>query len=61
MGVNHEDAEDILDAISKTQYGREARIVGEVKKGEGIVIMETVVGGKRIVQEPIGSPIPRVC
>lgn len=62
MGVEASIAEDVLDAVRATEYGKDATIIGEVfRLGEGLVIMETVVGGKRLVHEPLGRPIPRIC
>jgi hydrogenase expression/formation protein HypE len=61
MGVVEEKAEEIVDVLRKTEEGREAAIIGEVKKGDGTVILNTLVGGKRIVDMPIGDPVPRIC
>jgi hydrogenase expression/formation protein HypE len=61
MGVAKDDAEKVLKAIRSTKYGSKATIIGEVVKGEGMVILETDVGGRRILEEPIGSPLPRIC
>lgn len=60
MGVNPEYAEETLKAIRKTKYGSEAQIIGEVTD-ESRVIMETSLGGKRILEAPIADPVPRVC
>lgn len=60
MGVEAEKAEEVLEAIRKTKYGRDAMIIGEVLEGSR-VIMRTRVGGRRIVDMPLGDPIPRVC
>ncbi len=62
IGVRPEDAMDVLDAIRGTPYGREASIIGEVV-GEhvGKVVLETVLGGRRFVETPMGDPVPRVC
>jgi len=60
MGVKAEKAEEVLEAIRKTKYGRDAMIIGEVLEGSR-VIMRTRVGGRRIVDMPLGDPIPRVC
>jgi hydrogenase expression/formation protein HypE len=52
----------ILSAIKGTAEGKGARIIGEVKaEREGYVIMETSVGGKRVVNPPLGEPTPRIC
>jgi hydrogenase expression/formation protein HypE len=62
MCVAPENAEDILNAIRTTRYGREAEIIGEVRaERPGMVFMKTLVGGTRILRKPIGEPIPRVC
>jgi hydrogenase expression/formation protein HypE len=62
MCVAPENAEDILNAIRTTRYGREAEIIGEVRaERPGMVFMKTHVGGTRILRKPIGEPIPRVC
>ncbi len=60
MGVEKNKAEEILQAIRNTKYGKEAQIIGEVTQGRH-VILDTIVGGKRILEEPIADPVPRVC
>lgn len=60
MSVDKDNAEDVLQAIRGTKYGKEAQIIGEVTKDK-YVILDTVVGGKRILEEPIADPVPRVC
>jgi len=62
LGVRGSDAEKVLDAIRMTKEGKEARIIGHVKRDyPGYVIMETVVGGKRVINPPLGEPTPRIC
>ena len=60
MGVEAELADDILKVIRRTKYGAEAEIIGEVTEGKH-VILETSLGGKRIIEAPIADPVPRVC
>lgn len=60
MGVASQDAEAVLKAIRRHKYGRDAMIVGTVTEGSG-VIMETLVGGERFIEPPVGDPVPRVC
>ncbi len=60
--VRPERAEEALDGMRKTKYGTKARIVGEIRKSNpGYVLLETSVGGTRVVEKPQGPPIPRVC
>jgi hydrogenase expression/formation protein HypE len=60
LGVEDDKAEEILKAIKKTRYGINAQIIGEVTKGDH-VILDTYLGGKRILEAPIADPVPRVC
>jgi hydrogenase expression/formation protein HypE len=61
IGVEAEMVKEVLKAIRKSRYGADAEIVGEVDEGPGRVILETYIGGRRIVREPYGSPMPRIC
>lgn len=60
MGVKPELAEETLKAISKDKYGADAAIIGEVTSDKHVLI-ETSVGGQRILEPPIADPVPRVC
>lgn len=60
MGVKAENADEILKAIKKDKYGTNAQIIGEVVEGNKVV-METLLGGKRILEAPVSDPVPRVC
>ena len=60
MGVEADKAEAILQAVRKTKYGKDAQIIGEVTNDKH-VILETALGGKRILEAPIADPVPRVC
>jgi len=56
-----EMAEEILEELRSTPEGNNAAIVGEAtSKFEGVVL-ETAVGGKRILPPPLGDPVPRIC
>ncbi|HUU77516.1 MAG TPA: hydrogenase expression/formation protein HypE [candidate division Zixibacteria bacterium] len=62
IGVRPEKAEAVLSAIKELPNGKNAAIIGEVKEERpGYVISETLVGGHRIIEKPIGEQIPRVC
>jgi hydrogenase expression/formation protein HypE len=62
IGVNANKADEVLKIIKSTDTGKDARIIGEVTSDRpGKVILETVVGGKRIMEPPMGDPVPRVC
>ncbi len=62
IGVTPEKAEEVLEVIRATKLGSEAQIIGEAKdRYIGKVILNTAVGGKRIIEPPLGDPIPRIC
>ena len=61
IGVVSQKAEEILAALRETEEGRDAEIIGEATSDFSEVVLETVVGGKRIIAPPIGDPIPRIC
>ncbi|MGB9732155.1 MULTISPECIES: hydrogenase expression/formation protein HypE [Calditerrivibrio] len=53
-------ADDALDLIRETKYGKKAAIVGEVVE-KNRVILNTSIGGKRYVEMPLGEILPRIC
>lgn len=61
IGVVPQKAEELLSTLKATKEGRGAQIIGEATKDFSEVVLETVVGGKRILAPPIGDPIPRIC
>jgi hydrogenase expression/formation protein HypE len=61
MVVDANRADDVLRVLRKTEMGKDAAIIGEAQEGPRRVIMETEIGGRRIVREPYGSPMPRIC
>ncbi len=61
IGVVPEKAEEVLDELRRTKEGREAQIIGEATKDFSEVVMEKTNGARRILNAPIGDPIPRIC
>ena len=54
-------AEDVLAALKKTKEGKNAAIIGEATDEFEEVVLETEVGGRRILAPPVGDPVPRIC
>jgi hydrogenase expression/formation protein HypE len=55
-------AEAVLAAVRRDPRGREARIIGEVTADHpGRVVLETRIGGSRIVGMLSGEQLPRIC
>ena len=61
LGVVKEQADMILAVLKKHPLGKHAAIIGEATKSIDGVVMETTVGGRRIIRKPLGDPIPRIC
>jgi len=55
-------ARKLLTLLRKHPLGKSAAIIGEVtSEWLGNVIMETEIGGTRIVEMPYGEQLPRIC
>jgi len=61
IGVVPQKAEEVLATLQETKEGKNAAIIGEATDNFSEVVLETVVGGKRIMAPPVGDPIPRIC
>ncbi|MCS7125879.1 MAG: hydrogenase expression/formation protein HypE [Aigarchaeota archaeon] len=62
LGVADEVSEEILQQMHSAGYS-EAEIIGEVRAKEdmGLVIVKTSIGGYRILEQPVGEIVPRIC
>ena len=58
--VPEEHSRQLITTLKTTTYGEDAVIIGSVEAGEGVVI-ETRSGGRRLLVEPEGAPLPRIC
>ena len=62
MIVGKDDAEKVLEIIRNDELGKNAFIIGEIKKSnKGMVVMNTGIGGKRIIDMLAGEQLPRIC
>lgn len=59
--VDGERAEEILATMRETEEGAEAAIIGKLTSGKGRVVINTPVGGTRVVSPLHGAPLPRIC
>ncbi|MFO8049963.1 MAG: hydrogenase expression/formation protein HypE [Desulfosudaceae bacterium] len=60
--VDSHNAEVVLDIMKKDHSGKDACIIGEVvSEHAGRVIMETAIGGERIIDMLTGEQLPRIC
>lgn len=58
--VAQQQAKQALAAWQALPQGRAAAIIGEVQAG-GEVVLETELGGERILEELEDDPLPRIC
>lgn len=57
-----EDADKIIEAMQKCPEGKNAVIIGEIVDDHPkIVLMKTLIGGKRVVDMLSGEQLPRIC
>lgn len=56
-----EMADEVLKTLRSTPEGKDAALIGYANDGPERVILRTEVGGKRILEPPIGDPVPRIC
>ena len=60
--VDAEAADDIVSLMRDTDEGREAVIIGRLTAGKaGRVLINTPIGGARVVAPLHGEPLPRIC
>ena len=60
IGVRPDAAERVLSILRAHPLGRGAAIVGRTVEGRPSVLLDTGVG-RRLLMEPEGEPLPRIC
>jgi len=61
LAVVPQKAEAVLAALRKTKEGRRAALIGEATSEVKRVVLRTTIGGRRILEQPAGDPVPRIC
>lgn len=60
--VEESVVDDLLAAMRRHSAGTKARVIGEVVESpEGMVLLETSIGGTRIIEMLQGEQLPRIC
>ncbi|HBE03138.1 MAG: hydrogenase expression/formation protein HypE [Spirochaetes bacterium GWF1_41_5] len=55
-------AASVLSVLSKNIYGKNCAIIGEItEKHPGEVLLNTCVGGRRLLEMPAADQLPRIC
>ena len=59
--VDPADAQALLETWRGLEEGHDAAIIGHIDSGLQYVLMETGIGGERILEELEDDPLPRIC
>jgi hydrogenase expression/formation protein HypE len=60
--VAPEAVDAALDALRAVPGSDEAAVIGEVRREPpGMVLVETSFGGRRVMDQLVGDPLPRIC
>ena len=62
LAVDPAYSKEVLNKLKLTEIGKNASIIGKVKADHPKrVFLNTIVGGTRFIDMPLGEPIPRIC
>jgi len=62
MVVSPADTSAALESMRSHPLGREATVIGTIECGlHGLVTIDTDLGGRRILDMPLGEQLPRIC
>lgn len=59
--VPEADAPALLTAMQSHPLGRDAMVIGRAVEGAPQVVLETSIGGRRVLDMLSGRPLPRIC
>lgn len=60
--VPQDKANIVITAMHQSKYGQDAAIIGHVTDGRpGRVVLNTLIGGSRIIDMLTGEQLPRIC
>jgi len=54
-------AEELLETWRSLEEGQDAAIIGHIDSNIQHVLLETDIGGERILEELEDDPLPRIC
>ncbi|MCF6342460.1 MAG: AIR synthase-related protein, partial [Bacteroidales bacterium] len=62
MVVGNDDAKKVLRTMRQNKLGKDAAIIGEItKEHQGKSWLQTIVGGRRVIEMLSGQQLPRIC
>ena len=54
-------AQRVLESFQAHEQGRQAAIIGQLQQGPARVVLQTAMGGRRLITMPASDPLPRIC
>jgi len=62
FAVSPEHLTDLLRVLRGTDLGRQAAVIGDVRPQQSVsVVVAGRMGRERVLEEPAGAPLPRIC
>lgn len=62
MVVSEKDSDKLSEQLKNHPFGKNTRVIGEVTDtNKGFALLETSVGGQRIIDMLAGEQLPRIC
>jgi hydrogenase expression/formation protein HypE len=62
MVVPPDKSDKVLKILQSDKFGKDAAIIGEVtNENKSKVVINTISGGKRLLDMPAGAQLPRIC
>lgn len=62
IAVHPDDADMVIEKMKSNEFGKKASIIGEVvDEHQGKAVLQTSIGGKRIIDMLAGEQLPRIC
>lgn len=60
--ISEKDSDKAIDILQAHQYGANSSMIGKItKQNPGKVVLETEIGGRRIIDMLAGEQLPRIC
>jgi hydrogenase expression/formation protein HypE len=60
--VAEDKVQHVLSKMKNNALGKESAIIGEItRQNKGMVVLETIIGGGRIIDRLVGDQLPRIC
>jgi hydrogenase expression/formation protein HypE len=60
--ISEKDAQNAIGLLKRHKYGANSNMIGKItKQNPGKVVLETEIGGRRIIDMLAGEQLPRIC